>query len=152
MCAELKVSQVWRQRGRQDDLVGRGWALRGGNKQARCPRSGFNLGSDTGAQVQGEVLGSPGGSTPCDLGWVLQIGSWHTPGGLPHLLLGRGQQVGPTYRQPGQRVELAQLGEMAIVKALLSGKSLYHTVPSWEWERKEPGRHEAKGLPPGVCV
>lgn len=132
MCAELNVSQVWRQRGRQDDLVGRGWALRGGNKQARCLRSGFNLGSDLEAQVQGEVLGSPGGSTPHDLGWVLQIGSWHTPGGLPHLLHGWGQQVGPTYRQPGQRAELARLGEMAIMKALLSGKSLHHTVSSWE--------------------
>lgn len=60
MCAELNVSQVWRQRGRQDDLVGRGWALRGGNKQTRCLRSGFNLGSDIGAQVRGRCQGALG--------------------------------------------------------------------------------------------
>lgn len=67
--------------GGQDDLVGGGWALGGRNRQAGCLRSRFNLGSDGGAQAQGKVLGSLGSSTPRRLGWVLQIGSWHTPGG-----------------------------------------------------------------------
>lgn len=40
------------------------------------------------------MLGSPGSSTPCDLGWVLQIGSWHTPSGLPPPVPGAGAAGG----------------------------------------------------------
>lgn len=44
-CAELSVSQAWRQRVGQDGLVGGAWALRGEDRQDRCLRSGFNSGS-----------------------------------------------------------------------------------------------------------
>ena len=65
----------------QDGLVGGAWALRGEDRQDRCLRSGFNSGSGGGAQTQ--MLGSLGSSTSHDLGWVLQIGFWHTPSDLP---------------------------------------------------------------------
>lgn len=91
-CAELSVSQAWRQRVGQDGLVGGAWALRGEDRQDRCLRSGFNSGSGGGAQAQ--VLGSLGSSMPHDLGWVLQIGSWHTPSGLPPPAPGAGAAGG----------------------------------------------------------
>ena len=76
----------------QDGLVGGAWALRGEDRQDSCLRSGFNSGSGGGAQAQ--VLGSLGSSTPHDLGWVLQIGSWHTPSGLPPPAPGAGAAGG----------------------------------------------------------
>lgn len=48
-CAELSVSQAWRQTVGQDGLVGGAWALRGEDRQDRCLRSGFNSGSGGGA-------------------------------------------------------------------------------------------------------
>ena len=45
-------------------------------------------------QAQAQVLGSLGSSTPHDLGWVLQIGPWHTPSGLPPPAPGAGAAGG----------------------------------------------------------
>lgn len=42
----------------------------------------------------GKVLGCLGSFTPHDLGWVLQIGSWHTPGSLPPPAPGAGAAGG----------------------------------------------------------
>lgn len=91
-------------------------------KKARCPRSGFDLGSGDGAQAQGKVLGCLGSSTPHDLGWVLREDPGTPLAACSHLLLGWGPQVGPTRHQPGQRAELA----------LLWGDGNHTDTPQWK--------------------
>lgn len=112
MCAELSVSQTWRQSVGRDGLFGGGWAFWGRNRRDRCLRSGFDSGSSGGARAQRKGLGSPGSSTPHNLGWVLQIGSRHTPGGLPPPAPGAGAAGGahlsPTRPEGGASLALGR--------------------------------------------
>lgn len=138
----VECQPAWRQRSRQDDLVGGGWASLslGGSRQARGLQSGLNSGPGGGAPE------SQRSSAPCFLGWVLQIGSWHSCSGLSPPASGAGAAGGahlsltrPRWSRPGS-------GEMAIMQALLSGKSPHRTAPSWEWEQKGLG-----DMGPGGC-
>lgn len=105
-----KACQAWRQRAGPGDLVGEGWALGGGNRQARWLRSGFNLGWGGGARPR-ERSGVPEHSTPHLLGWVLQIGSRHTPWGhAPTCMWGWGSRWGPAIVNQGSRRSRPSLG------------------------------------------
>lgn len=68
------------------------------------------------------MLGCLGSSTPHDLGWVLREDPGTPLAACSHLLLGWGQQVGPTRHQPGQRAELA----------LLWGDGNHTDTPQWK--------------------
>ena len=83
-------------------------------------------------QAQGKVLGSLGSSTPRDLGWVLRLDSGTPPAACPHLFLGRGQQVGPTYLEPGQQAELGLLWGDGNQTDIPQWKITSSQAPSWE--------------------
>lgn len=135
MWVELSVSQGWRQRSRQDDLVGGGWVFffLGGSRQVRGLQLGFNLG------LGGGVSESQRSFVFCFLGWVFQIGFWYSCSGLFLFVFGVGVVGGVYLLLIRLRWSRFGFGEMVIMQVFFSGKLFYRIVFFWKWEQKGLG-------------